>query len=424
MEMTRQWKAIAGSDEAMVDTLVQAARLEGYGMNSDNVFEMSCVDGAVRTKDVVARIFPPRGHVRCSVLYSRVAGGDGPWRESTSFPVLSSGIPNRMRIGSVRPSVNPAVGCIEAQTLSGRSINFFEPMYWGNHSDYQPGADCVVKLAGLAMDLRRVPMKRFTCEERSLASAGSIFPMAAGPSDDYGGEREASRVAISQEGGSGGGVLSDVVYCRTIVMGLAWFDFAGVRMCSMLVALDPSSGSDPVWFVLYVSAQVLNGYIPTLGDQIEAMVWMQGYLASLPLIDDPPSAEDFYLGQEDAAEAFACAWNLADLRALAPVVADNVQFDSPGKGIFRNGKVEVLGYLQATIEDYAINRLTAYAEMGTFVGEQAGRPCALLSVNDPNQAIGVMEFEVNEGCIERIRVTWGSCDSVAAATCRTGRYPR
>jgi hypothetical protein len=327
-------------------------------------------------------------------------GKRGAWERCASFPVLAATIPNRVQIiGTVRAD-NPSLGYVVAQTMDGRPIPFFEPMYWGNHTEYQPGAICSCSLAGLALELRRCICTRLDDQPEQVQSNAP------------------SRVDDLAECYPAAG---ETMRCRVSVLGVDWQDLAGMPVCRMHVIRQPVRTVDQLPFVLFASECILQGCTPVTGVVLDVVVWMQGYLTSLPLIDEAPVDDPHYPGQEDAAERFARAWNNADLRGLAFALADEVRFESSVCGGPRCGKQAVLDYLGTTIDRFATNRWSAYAQLGALVeGEEDGRPCVLVGINDPNIFDGVILFEVAERRIKTIEVR---CRSNAVVL-KSGRFPQ
>lgn len=409
------WKCLFGDDSQAVENVLVTTRVLGYEMFSDNVYELIGPDGRCRPTEVIAKVHPNYGPVRGSLLMSRPAGSRQPWQDLAFFPLLAGGMPNRTWIQRVIPRDNGVEGEIIA-LLSGKMYGCFtEPMYWGNWSEYQEGTDCVCTLSGLAMQLQRMPVRRFNQVKTILRQP---VPNQIGDADGF------IKLDSAEPAPQVTGIrLDGSALCRSLIAAVDRYEALGVPLHRLLVTLNTGDIAEPTWYYLYVADLMLRGYRPVIGDEIEAEVAMQGHLTSLPPIDEPPLA-DASLYEEDAVEAFACAMNTGLVSPLASMFTENVLYESPSVGVFRAGRQEVIDYLQQTLADWTRKDIRGFIEMGQLITDGEPRPCALVAFDNPNDATGIVLFEISNDLIARIHVRWRTVKSVAQATRRLGRYPK
>lgn len=220
---------------------------------------------------------------------------DGLWEEGgellSAYPVARKGIIHPLTLNRARSWKNRCEGIVEATTAFGASIAFFDTGLLHPWNDWEPDSEQEVSLAALASGVRRVVPEtiRITREETiralraieeevapeqvsnldpievSTAGMACCFPHRGGNPDEY--QVQGPVVDVD--------VLS------------AWEQT--LYRVVVTVMRDGGNHDRPFDLPIYVAPHGLpDGYRPKVGDDIQALVWVQGEVAWLkyPVIEE------------------------------------------------------------------------------------------------------------------------------------------
>lgn len=196
----------------------------------------------------------------------------------SGYPVCAKGIECRLVIEEIKPWENGIEGVIEAYVPGGGLISFFDPYFYLNRDSYIVGKEFAVRLGALAYTLNKADQLEIQITEGPMLEIHRQRLLEDDPNVDV---SSITSVPISMDGSAiyfPRGDVGDDAEVRFKVIETGNFTCAERPFVSVSGAImRPDSGD--VNIHVYVSEQVLNGYVPQVGDNVEAVVWMQGFLS-------------------------------------------------------------------------------------------------------------------------------------------------
>jgi hypothetical protein len=193
----------------------------------------------------------------------------------SAYPVCAEGMKSRLVIDAVKAWDNAGIeGIIEASVPDGGMITFFDPYYFLNKDGYHLGEEVTVALGALAYTLQKAEQLEIEVHEGEMLEIHRKNLLEQDPTIDV---SAITSVPISLDGTSiyfprG----EDDAELRFKVEQISPFKCAERSVMQITgTIMKPESGD--VKINVYASEQVLNGYVPQIGDNVEAVVWMQGY---------------------------------------------------------------------------------------------------------------------------------------------------
>ena len=190
----------------------------------------------------------------------------------TAYPAALGGRPHEMTVAEVLLGTHGAEGQVTATTASGRTLTFFDPLFYLNKGRYALGRTYGFLLAALAYRVQ--PLDRTVMEiddpawraafddgvgdpaapvRIQLAGTSYMMPLQGWDVDDY-----AFQV---QAGPSQPIVIADTTIDRTVM---------DIRL----------GGDAPIDITLYVAPHVRKGgFRPAIGEDMTGTFWLQGTLA-------------------------------------------------------------------------------------------------------------------------------------------------
>lgn len=243
-----------------------------------------CMKGKAERKSLAAAVrYPAKSPLQYMALLAsneRFDKDTGYYLHS-GYPYLMEGQTAQVVIRRIIPWANSVAEAIEGQivgSVNDATIGFFDPLFYANKAAYSVGTRLWVSLAGLAYELRKAAQDEFSVtegplieEERNLARK-KRQPTAV------------TSVTVSMKGAAayiGHKTFVDDFSFRCPVLKVKRFSLGKRRFRQLEVALMRPNDLE-VRIPLYVSEQVLNGYEPTVGDDIEGAAWMQGVIKDKP----------------------------------------------------------------------------------------------------------------------------------------------
>ncbi len=200
--------------------------------------------------------------------------------------------------------------------------------------------------------------------------------------------------------------------------------FKGLVVLRQALGRGTPSVASEVW-LLYAIRERDNQWFSELAD------WAADYTDSdympierraAPLLDVPRSD----LPKEDAALAYARAWNTLHTRHLEPWLAEDVCYTSQHVFDEINCKADYLSYLEPKMKAVANSDMSVFAELGetrTYPGyNKAPEPCVVMAQGSKDDFVGIVCFETRGGFIQRIDLL--TVAPIPTTAHRTGRYPK
>jgi len=197
----------------------------------------------------------------------------------TGYPVIRDGITHTATVVKVEPWEHGIEGWVHLSvTGEGRSLAFFDTRYYAGTAALQPGQRVDVVLAGLAYSLEPLVQASIEIDKGALWEMEKQRRLEEGMSAE-----EAERPVMVLISGMTAFIPRDGEYCDDA-------EFAGVieaidtfvhaaqtfyRLDLVLLRNDDEAFHLPI----FVSEQVLDGYVPRLGEDIRGVMWVQGHLS-------------------------------------------------------------------------------------------------------------------------------------------------
>lgn len=195
----------------------------------------------------------------------------------SGYPVCAEGSNCRLVIDEIRSWDNGIEGTIEAHVPDGGMVYFFDPYFFLNKDRYVVGEEVMVKLGALAYMVQKSEQLEIEITEGPMLEIHRQRLLEDDPNADV---SLITSVPISMDGAAiyfPRGEDQDDAEVRFKVTETACFTCEGREFTRISgIVMRPDSGD--VCINVYASEQVLGGYVPQVGDNVEAIVWMQGHL--------------------------------------------------------------------------------------------------------------------------------------------------
>lgn len=198
----------------------------------------------------------------------------------SGYPVCAEGSNCRLIIDEIRSWDNGIEGTIEAHVPDGGMVYFFDPYFFLNKNRYVVGEEVMVKLSALAYMVQKSQQLEIEITEGPMLEIHRQRLLEDDPNADV---SSITSVPISMDGAAiyfPRGEDQDDAEVRFKVTETARFiceDRTFMRLSG--IVMRPDSGD--VYLNVFASEQVLGGYVPQVGDNVEAIVWMQGYMENI-----------------------------------------------------------------------------------------------------------------------------------------------
>ncbi len=195
----------------------------------------------------------------------------------SGYPVCAEGVSCRLVIDEISTWDNGIEGTIKAYVPDGGLVSFFDPYFFLNKDRYVAGEEVTVKLGALAYMVQKSEQMEIEINKGPMLEIHRQRLLEDDPNADV---TSITSVPISMDGAAiyfPRDEEQDEAEIRFKVSETACFTCADrpfMRLSGII--MRPDSGD--VSINVYVSEQVLGGYVPQVGDNVESVVWMQGYL--------------------------------------------------------------------------------------------------------------------------------------------------
>lgn len=199
----------------------------------------------------------------------------------SAYPVVLDGHKIDVKISRVESWGYGIEGWIEGEvTNEGIPLAFFDTMYFAGSASLQEGDTVAYRLAGFAYSLQPIERHSFEIDE------GPFWEKIRQERLDEGAtEEEASRPLTFLMAGSaiflpGDGDRRDEAQFQGMIEAIEILEHDGQKIYRLeMVLMRP--GDEEFRLPVYASEHVLRGYVPRLGEDVEGVLWLQGYRAEL-----------------------------------------------------------------------------------------------------------------------------------------------
>jgi hypothetical protein len=196
----------------------------------------------------------------------------------SAYPVIREGTQHTVTVDEVDPWEYGVEAWVHVRvTAEEIPLVFFDVRYYAGSECLQPGQKIDVSLAGLAYSLE--PLKQTSFE----IGEGPFWEMQKQSRLDEGKSLEEAEqpVTIHLNGMAallpGSGECCDEAEFHGVIEVITHFEHDGKTIYRLeIVLLRP--GDDVFKLPVFVSEVVLNGYVPRLGEDVQGVMWIQGYL--------------------------------------------------------------------------------------------------------------------------------------------------
>jgi len=332
----------------------------------------------------------------------------------SGYPVCSEGISNRVVIDEIKPWENGIEGTIEGHFPEDGMVSFFDPYFFLNKVRYRKGEEVAVTLGALAYTLYKAEHLELNITEGPLLEIHRQRMLEEDPTTDV---SSITSVPISMDGAAiyfPRGEDKDDAEIRFRVEEVSCFSCAERGFMQLTGAITRSESGE-VKIHVYASEQVLNGYMPQVGDNVEAVVWMQGFLPTYGIfhekgpIDSTVRANfsENQISEAKAAFLFARLWNRLALLDFPEYLAPDAHYASQWFIKELQGKNAISDYLGEKIQEVndrsAINpKNKIFAELGKTADGPGGRDCVFIARGRKENISAVALFEVDGEKIKRV----------------------
>lgn len=263
------WEAILGPTENFIEIAVKFALDYNFPDRSQHIDEAGNLILLTRS--------PAEGDMAAGVLNTREAESNE-LRVRSCYPLLQ-GHPNPLVILETHTWANGLEGAVAAQKHpNGPPLDFFAPFYFLDQKYFEQAIHekevLITELGAAAFSLRAAEVKEYTVNEGPLYETMLERFLKENPEKT---QADFQDVTITTQGLR---MLMPTQYAcewayRCPVEALEELTFDNkpfLKLTVPLVGIDETE----VRAYLYVSEAELNGYVPSVGEDIEGVLWMSG----------------------------------------------------------------------------------------------------------------------------------------------------
>ena len=221
--------------------------------------------------------FPAEGDMVAGVLGTQQAGKEA--LETSAFFPLLKGYPNRLIIHDTHTWANKLEGVVAAQLYpDGSSIDFFAPTYFLDQKEFEKAKQqekpLVVELGAVAFSIGPAQTLEYSVDQGSLYETALEDFLTKNPDKT---QADFEKPTVTTDGLR---LLMPTQYTcewayRCPVEGVEQLVFYNKPFFKLTVPLV-GVNETVMRIHLYVSQAELNGYTPSVGEDIEGILWMSG----------------------------------------------------------------------------------------------------------------------------------------------------
>ena len=228
-------------------------------------------------REHVFMVWPTDQPIRAGVLMAGEEGGK--LKPASAVPILE-GLPNALTVDEVHPraeGLGADVGV--AMQEQAAPMWFYDPLYGRDQDDLTPGVTHTFNLAAVALGLRKALLDDLTVTSGPHYEAWAMRWLEENPGKD---SRDVPPLKVPAAGKRL--IMPGRFYCQYQLRGI--IDDTDEAMLekmpvSILYLTFPFDERPDMRLPLYASRAVLGNYTPEKGEEIEALVWMQGRIIDL-----------------------------------------------------------------------------------------------------------------------------------------------
>ena len=196
---------------------------------------------------------------------------------TSAYPFLE-GINNNLVVSSLYPWENQMEGEIAACADEGQVFNFFDPLFAKDLPYLEPNKEKTFSLAALAYDIEYAENQVFQINKGGFYEVHLKEFLEANPEKT---KEDCPYVELKMEGCKM--LLPTKETCvwefRSSILDIEYIDFLDEKIAKMKIEI-PRYEDEMMNIYLYAARTLLNGYNPQVGDEIQGILWLSGYLAS------------------------------------------------------------------------------------------------------------------------------------------------
>jgi len=270
-----RWMSVEANNEDFIKeilpTICKKGRLAGK-----NIFSHELEDVAEKSGTVFGLSYLDSPVNFMALIVSGIEeGANLLW---SAYPVCADGIEYKFTIEKVLPFENGIEGIVKVAVPDGCDISFFDPYFFLNKDHYRVGELADIALCALAYSLHKSEQLELDISQGPLLELHRQRLLEKGSSLDV---STITSVPLSMDGAAiylPKGEDADDAELRFKVEEIFQFDCAG-RPFHRLTGVVMRPDEREVKIHVYVSDAVLDGYQPQIGDNVEGVVWLQGFLS-------------------------------------------------------------------------------------------------------------------------------------------------
>lgn len=260
-----KWRALVADPDVTVKAkIVPAITKEG---GSRDAWKSNTPDG-----HTVLLAYPATEPCR-SALIIRGKEETKEYQPVSAVPLLE-GVENVVEIADTYAWANEAEGEVSIQHPGGQPLWLFNPLFYRDRWSCQAGQKQIMRISGLAYALRRAT------QDSVQVKAGPQFEAYAAAFKEKNPDIADADIPALTVPLKGAHILQPYQHAcdyqiRVPVQDVKTCKFNDEEVTMLAIALGGKDGNT-IRCMLYVSKTVLGDYVPQVGDDIEAIIWLQG----------------------------------------------------------------------------------------------------------------------------------------------------
>ncbi len=261
-----QWAIVLGGDPAAL-----MGQVVGTVLNAGGTRE--CWRRTTYKEEYVLMAWPAEGLLRASVLMRGPLEGE--LKPSTAAPLLE-GLPNNLMVEDVHvwPSgVEANVGVSLSE--NSNPMWFYDPLYYRDKEDLTPGVTHTFLLAGLSFGIRQALLDEMTINSGPQFEAYAEHWLAENPGKS---RLDVPPIKIPLTGSRiiMPGEYFGEYHIRVPVTSVEKAQLERQPFYAIRVEFGMGGENPPLQIMIYAAERMCKGYEPKAGDEIDAIIWLQG----------------------------------------------------------------------------------------------------------------------------------------------------
>ena|GEM_PF-1950242 len=262
------WSALLG-DAEKITTYLSEAIVKGKKTDQKTIVHNG------EKIEVIMLHYPADGLIKIGILLVKSKNDDS-WIFYSSFPIFN-GLSNLLSITGAHTWKNGVEGSVAAERAGGPPVTFFNPYYFKELEILVPDTEATISLSALAFCIRQAEVNEFTVDKGAFYELKLKEFLDENPDKT---QEDFKPPIISMRGSR---VLLPSKYAcewkyRCSIEALCQFSFLDTVIYQLTVTFVGDDDYE-IKGHIYASQHVLENYVPKVGDDIEGILWMSGYLA-------------------------------------------------------------------------------------------------------------------------------------------------